>query len=163
MVAVTCAAPPPGFASTVQSAGHRIDALWRDGLLKQITGFALVGASVLSLVLSLRKRVRWFRLGSFHGARALHTTLGLLAVALLWAHTGLRFGVNLNFALMTAFSGLCLAGGVTGILAFAEGRGSVRWADRSRHFRGRSAWLHVALALPLPALLLFHVLSVYYF
>ena len=44
------------------------------------------------------QRVRWFRLGSFHGARALHTTLGLVAVALLWAHTGLRFGVNLNFA-----------------------------------------------------------------
>lgn len=160
---ITCAVPPPGFAATVQGGGHQLDMLWREGLLKQITGFTLVGLSVLGMLLSLRKRTRWFKLGSFHGARALHTTLGLGAVLALWAHTGLRFGSNLNFALMSVFSALCVVGATTGVLAFAEGRDHSGWTDRARVLRGRFSRLHVWLLWPLPVLLIFHVLSVYYF
>jgi len=49
--------PAIPYADTVQLA-WRWDALWRDGLLKQISGFTVLGLFAVGLLLSPRKRLR---------------------------------------------------------------------------------------------------------
>lgn len=150
-------APYP-YAESVQT--WRLDLLWRDGLWKQISGYTLAGLSLLGLLVSLRKRWKRFGFGDFGYWRVFHTGLGLLVLTLLAAHTGLHLGVNLNFALMSVFLGLALAGGVSGLAIVVE-----RKLSRSlgKRLRAWTTWAHIALFWPLPALLGFHIASVYYF
>ncbi|MDD9946958.1 MAG: FAD-dependent oxidoreductase, partial [Myxococcales bacterium] len=51
---------PLEFAHSVQAARRGIDRLWRDDTIKQWTGYGLVAVSALGLLLSARKRLRWF-------------------------------------------------------------------------------------------------------
>ncbi len=151
--------PPIPFADSVQG-GWQLDQLWRDGLLKQISGFTLLGLGVLVSLISLRKRIKRLTFGSFGHWRVVHVVLGLLAVATLIAHTGLRLGHQLNLYLMLSFIGLllagALAGGVIG-LQHALPRGI---ANRTREL---SLWMHILLLWPLPVLLGFHILKSYWF
>jgi nitrite reductase (NADH) large subunit len=136
------------------------DRLWRDGSLKQISGFTLLGLSLAALSLGLRKRVRRFALGRFDGWRVVHALLGALTLLVLLAHTGARVGHSLNLALMLLFGALLLLGGVAaGVIAF-EGRLPARLV---RVWRERSVWLHILLFWPVPALLATHVLKTYYY
>jgi nitrite reductase (NADH) large subunit len=136
------------------------DRLWRDGLLKQISGFTLLGLALLVSVLSLRKRLPGFALGGFDLWRLAHVGLGVAAVLVLVAHTGLRLGHNLNLYLMLTFCGLLLAGALGGAVIALEHR-----LPRSLARRGRrlSIWAHILLIWPLPVLLGFHVLKGYWF
>jgi nitrite reductase (NADH) large subunit len=147
------------YAESVQ-AGFRLDVLWRDSLYKQISGFSVLGLSVLGLVLSLRKRVTRIRWGGFDFWRVAHVVLGLLALSALYVHTGGRLGYQLDGALMLAFTGLVLVGGVgAAVIAFEH-----RLAPRVvRRWREQSVWLHILLFWPVPVLLGFHVLKSYYF
>ncbi|TGD71767.1 NAD(P)/FAD-dependent oxidoreductase [Mangrovimicrobium sediminis] len=135
--------------------------LWRDGLLKQISGFTIVGLSALSVLVSLRKRLRWLRkLGDFAWWRLAHVVLTVLALAALGAHTGFRLGSQLNFALGLTFIALLLAGGVLGVSIAFEHRLA---PAQARRLRRAGLWSHVLLSWPLPALLAAHVLKTYYF
>lgn len=147
------------YADTVQ-AGLRIDALWRDGLLKQISGFTLLGLSLLLALLALRKRVPRIRWGRFDGWRLAHVLIGVLALAALFAHTGLRPGDNLNLALLLVFAGLLVAGAVAGAII---GLQHVLPLTLARRARALAIWSHVLLLWPLPALLGFHVLKTYWY
>jgi len=152
-------APAVPFADSVQTAMHW-DQLWRNGLIKQISGFVLLALAILISLISLRKRVKRISFGGFGHWRLVHVVLGTLAVATLIAHTGLRLGHNLNLYLMSSFVGLLLvgaiAGGVIG-LQHALPRGIAR---RTREL---SLWTHILLLWPLPVLLGFHILKTYWF
>jgi len=146
----------------VDSVQHslRWDLLWRDGLLKQISGFSLLALAVAVSLISLPKRVSRARLGGFAVWRLVHVLLGTLAVATLVAHTGLRLGHHLNLYLMLCFTGLLLAGAVAGGVI---GRQHALPRALVRRVRGWSLWTHILLLWPLPALLGFHILKTYWF
>lgn len=147
------------YADSVR-APFAVDVLWRNGLFKQISGFALLGCSVLLALAALRKRIAWFHWGDFGGWRALHVLLGGLTVAVLLAHTGLRLGDNLNFWLMIVFAGLLMAGAAASAVM---GLQHVLPLSLARRGRELSMWAHVLLLWPLPALLGFHILKTYWY
>jgi nitrite reductase (NADH) large subunit len=137
----------------------RWDALWRNGLYKQLSGFTLLGLMALLALLSLRKRVRPLRLGSFAGWRVVHVLLGAAALLALVVHSGGRFGANLNLALSLSVLGAAAAGALASA-ALAREHAAPATARRLK----RSAfWVHVLALWPLPVLLAFHVLKTYAF
>lgn len=137
-----------------------LDVLWTDGLYKQVSGFGLLGLSLIGLLMSLRKRVKWFRLAEYRHFRLLHVAIGLLVLVTLTAHTGLRLGANLNQMLMVDFLALLAVGAMAGGVTALERRfGSAA----GRRWRRVATWGHILCSWPLPALLGFHILSVYYF
>lgn len=151
--------PAIPYAQSVQ-AELRWDLLWRDGLIKQISGFSLLGLGILVSLISLRKRIARVSLGSFTSWRIVHVLLGVLAVATLVAHTGLRLGYHLNLYLMLAFVGLLLAGAVaSGVIGLQH----VLPRAMAKRTRELSLWMHIVLLWPLPGLLGFHVLKTYWF
>ncbi len=152
-------APGIPFANSVQ-VDLRWDLLWRDGLLKQVSGFSLLGLGVLVSAISLRKRTERVSLGSFAAWRVVHVVLGTLAAATLVAHTGLRLGYHLNLYLMLSFVGLLLAGAISG---GAIGLQHVLPRNVAKRSREWSLWMHIVLLWPLPALLGFHILKTYWF
>ncbi len=152
--------PSLPYGETVQGE-FNIEFLWRDSLFKQISGFTLLGISVLISVISLRKRFRKaFTLWDFSYWRAAHVVVGALAVVILLAHTGFRMGDNLNLYLMVVFSSLLLVGSVAGAVIGMEHHLPRRLAKQLRSY---AVWSHIILLWPLPALLGFHILKTYYF
>jgi nitrite reductase (NADH) large subunit len=152
-------APAIPFADSVQTP-IRWDQLWRDGLIKQISGFSLLALGLLVSLISVRKRFSRLSFGSFAHWRVVHAALGTLAVATLIAHTGLRLGHHLNIYLMLSFVGLLLVGGIaSGIIGLQHAlpRGM------AKHARELSLWLHIVFLWPLPVLLGFHIFKTYWF
>jgi nitrite reductase (NADH) large subunit len=148
-------------AVSVESLNYRLDRFWSDPLPKQVTGYSLLGVSLLALLISLRKRVPRFRLGAFAKWRVFHAVFGLVSLGVLFAHTGFRFGANLNSWLMSVFVGLNLLGAVAGIAAGLESRGGPRAATVARRLRPGLTAAHYVLFWPLPVLVAFHVAAVY--
>ncbi len=136
------------------------DELWRDNFIKQVSGYSLLGCSVLVLTLSLRKRVKKITQGDFSGWRIMHVSVGFLTVLILIAHTGFRFGENLNMLLTLTFSGLLLIGAMAGVVISSEHKMNPGLA---RKLRSQMVWGHILLFWPLPVLLGFHILQTYYF
>lgn len=161
VVLVTIFMQPPAMASSVSSLAYRIDVLWRDTFVKQITGYTLLALCLVGLLLSLRKRLKWFRFGHFARWRVFHSVFGVVALVALFAHTGFHFGENLNFWLMFTFVGLNLLGAFAGIVAAVESKGATDLALRARRIRPMLTYAHLVLFWPLPALIIFHILSVY--
>ena len=153
--------PPPAMADSVESFRYEIDQFWRDNLIKQITGYTLMGIFLIGLLLSLRKRIKWFRFGHFAYWRVFHTAFGIIALIALFVHTGFRFGHNLNFWLMFTFVALNLLGALAGVVAAIESKGNSKAALTARRFRPVLVYGHLVLFWPLPVLLTFHILSVY--
>jgi nitrite reductase (NADH) large subunit len=158
--AVLLVAPPVPLAETVQQP-WRVDLLWRESGYRQISGFTLLGLSILASLLSVRKR--WRRAasaGPFPAWRMAHVALGVMTLAALAVHTGARTGDNLNFALMASFSAVNVIGGAAGgVTALEQKLG----AAAGRKYRSALVVAHVLAMWPLPVLVAFHVLSVYYF
>jgi nitrite reductase (NADH) large subunit len=123
-----------------------------------VSGFALVGLSLAASLLSIRKRWRRLSVGRFPMWRVVHALVGLITLAALVAHTGMRAGDNLNFALMTSFIALNVLGAAGGGLTAIE-----RWRGGVGP-RARAAIVaaHVLATWPLPMLIAFHVASAYY-
>ena len=149
---------PIPYFSTVK--GWHLDVLWHDAVWKQVSGYTLLGLSLMGLVLSLRKRWKFFSFGDFNLWRVFHTVLGVTMLTVLVVHSGLHLGVNLNFILMLCFLGLSLSGAVSGHVVAMEHRIGIRTAKR---LRSGFNWFHLLMFWPLPVLLIFHILSVYYF
>ena len=152
---------PIPFSTTAQNWHHTIDALWRDNFWKQFTGYTLLGFSVVALILSLRKRWTRFSFGDFGTWRFAHALIGVGTLIFLIAHTGFRFGNNLNQVLMASFLALNLvgtfAGGITAVVVrHGTGATTHRWQNRLIQ-------AHTVLFWPLPILILFHIIAVYYF
>jgi nitrite reductase (NADH) large subunit len=147
------------YAETVQVA-FRWDEFWRDSLLKQLSGFTMLGLILFGLAVSLRKRVKKIEFGDFNIWRYLHVVLGVFTLFSLVVHTGLRLGDQINLILMLDFILLAIAGAAASIIISTEHRLSPALArKRRRHL----TWLHILLFWPLPVLLVFHVVKSYYF
>ncbi|BCX47125.1 nitrite reductase [Haloferula helveola] len=148
-------------ATSVESFNYALDRFWSDALPKQITGYSLLGVSLLGLLISLRKRLPRFRFGAFAKWRVFHAAFGLVALGALFAHTGFRFGDNLNACLMAVFVGLNLLGAVAGVAAGLETRGGPRAASLARRLRPGLTVAHYVFFWPLPVLVAFHIAAAY--
>lgn len=155
--------PPIPFATSVQDSWRKIDAFWRDGFTKQVTGFSLLFIMLAALTFSLRKRSRVIRRGDYGLWRAAHAILGTAMVFGLIVHTGIRMGSNLNFALSLTFLSLSFVGGLAGLASSLEPKLSGESAMFVRAWRPKLTWIHIALFVPLPALLAGHIVSVYWY
>lgn len=159
MAVLTCLMPAIGALDSVQ-ATVRWDVLWTDGLVKQISGYSLLGLSLVGLLLSLRKRVKRFKWGEVANWQVIHVVLGAAILIGLFAHTGFSLGENLNKFLVLDFIALLLVGAVGGVLIGLQPR--LR-AGSAKKWRDRLLWAHILAFWPLPILLAFHITSVYYF
>ena len=158
--AITLAMPAIPYADSVQAAWQP-DVLWRDGLLKQISGFSILGLFAVGLLLSLRKRIKGLaKAGKYDLWRLGHLVLGVLAITALLAHTGMRTGHGLNFALMASFSAMLLLGGLSSLVIAFEHRIGGALATRLRR---QSGLLHILLFWPVPLLLGWHIFKSYWF
>lgn len=149
--------PPIAMQQSVQ--GFNYDELWRNGLLKQITGYSTIGLALLISLISIRKRVIKFQFMSLPLWRLLHISISVLIVMTLLLHTGMSFGENLNQWLMISFVAVIGGGVFSGLMHGMANRLSVgkqKWLNRS------AGW-HLLLAWPLPVFLGLHIFSVYYF
>lgn len=143
------------------NADISIDLLWRDGLIKQITGYSIIAMVVIGLTISLRKRWKKLReTGSYSYWRLFHIVVGALIVVSLLLHTGFRTGSGLNFWLMFFFLGLIIAGSFyTAILSQQHRLASAQSITAKK----RTLNWHIFLFWPVPVLLGFHILKVYWF
>ena len=163
LIALYFAFGPIDFSDSVASTRHSLDYLWRNEVLKQVTGYTLVGITAVSLLLSLRKRIKRFSLGAFGTWRMAHAVLGATTLVGLLAHTGFHFGKNLNYWLMTCFVGINLVGAITGMIAAMESKATGKSSLALRQWRPRFTLLHILLFWPLPILIAVHIFSVYYY
>lgn len=161
VIAAIAAVMLPGipYTKSVQAAPN-FNWLWTETLYKQISGFTLLGLGVLATFLSLRKRlpeVRWLNYSTW---RFVHVVIGVLLVSTLLAHSGFRFGENLNFWLMSCFLMVTFTGALVGLIVASEHQLQPSIAKAVRKL---SIWTHLLVLWPLPVLLGFHILKTYYF
>lgn len=143
---------------SVSSWNYKLSQIWTDFLSKQITGYATAGLSLGSLLLSLRKRIRWFKWGEFAFWKTLHASLGASTLLTLFFHTGLSMGNNLNFWLATSFLGLNTLGALAAIGVASKDASTHIMKNRFRTWMTR---LHIIFFWPYPLLLAAHIYKVY--
>ena len=152
--------PSLSYSSSVNSE-FNFNLIWRDTFYKQISGFTLLGISILISIISIRKRfTKIVSLWDYSYWRVAHIVTGALVIAILLTHTGFRFGDNLNFYLMLVFSSLIFVGAAAGAIIGFEHKLPRRLAKQLRLY---AVWSHILLLWPLPALLGFHILKTYYY
>lgn len=139
---------------------HWWETFLRDSITRQYTGFTLIGLAVLSMLVSARKRIGKFNLGKFNSWRIFHGLLGGICLLILFLHTGFDLGSNINSLLMTNFLLLAGLGAATTLVLTLANRLSIMTNNQLRKY---TTWGHIVVFWPLPALLLLHVLSVYFF
>lgn len=133
---------------------------WVDSEKRQISGFVLLGLTVTSLLLSARKRIRSLELLPFSFWRWTHVILTTLVLAILFFHTGVSEFQGINAWLIYSFWATALLGVGSSLFTHRES------ASPSIHSKRHKRWFvlaHIIAFWPLPALLSFHVLSVYWF
>jgi hypothetical protein len=137
--------------------GLHADVLWTHRGGRLASGYVVVALLVAGMGISLRKRCPRFRHGSVAGLRVIHGVLGALALAGVACHTGLHGGERLNRLLALDFLAATAVGGVAAAAtAIAGPRGSA--SVRLLFTRA-----HVFVLVPLPVLLVLHVVGAYYF
>jgi nitrite reductase (NADH) large subunit len=147
LVLVLALALGPALPAPRTALGDRLLALLDVHLVKVITGSAAAGLAALSLLLSLRKRIRRLAsIGSMTFWRAFHGGAGALASLATLLHTGGRLGSHVNLALSIVF--------LTGL-----GTGAAAGLFR----RGPLARIHLYVLWPLPVLLGLHLLTVLFY
>jgi len=151
--------PAAQVSDSVQTAGL-FEKIWNNKGWKQVTGFSVLTVTLLGLLMSLRKHWLPKKWGDYAWWRMSHVILGFLCVAILIVHTGFHFGENLNQLLMINFMLIVGVGTLAGVLtAFSHKLTSRRLSGMRRQWN----WLHIVLTWPLPALLITHIVSVYFF
>lgn len=150
---------PVSWASTFQNE-WRVDELWRNKTLRQVTGFTLAALCAISLVLSLRKRLPRFKFGHYRAWRLFHSALGVTTLVAVGVHTGFRFGSNLNLWLMITFVSLAALGGLAAMAAAFEHRLPDQLGGVMRR---RALLVHQILFWPFPVLVFVHALKSFYF
>ena len=137
-----------------------LELLWFDEAWKQWSGYTLLALSTAALLVGGFMKTRlavglkghdWWPL--------IHVSLGVSCVLVLFAHTGFRFGANLNAALMGNYLALLLLGALAGILINKDPR--IQRLGISGRLRRLPVRLHLLVLLPLPTLLAIHILLVY--
>jgi nitrite reductase (NADH) large subunit len=139
--------------SSVDTIWFDLSVLWRDGGWRQVTGYSLLACLFLMLGLSARKRLKPFRLSSAAFWRWCHALSGTLLLLLVGVHTALAWGGLLTTLLLGLLIAASLLGAVSGSVGPSSSPGTRRIIF----------WGHLLLVWPLPVLLAFHILSVYWF
>jgi nitrite reductase (NADH) large subunit len=154
--------PPVPFPQGFDADSLRVW-LWQDNIIRQWSGFLLLGTTLAALLIGLRKRLRFMdRLGRYDGWRMVHLAVGALAAVGLIAHTGLRAGSNLNLALFVLFTLTLVMGAVSGLATGGDHLLRARRLSSARKpARRLPTWLHILAVWPLPVLILTHVLASY--
>lgn len=139
--------------------------LWRDNIVRQWTGFILLGFTLAAMFIGLRKRLRSMdKLGAYDGWRLVHLGIGAFAAIGLIVHTGLRPGDNLNFMLFVSFSATLVFGAAAGLATGGDHELRARRIGSARKPARRwPTWAHIVMIWPLPLLILAHVLTSYAF
>ena len=157
-------AGPVAAADSVASTRYMITTLWRDSILKQVTGYSLATIMLTSTAFTLRKRLpRWQSWGAYGNWRAVHAIVGFTTLGGLWLHTGGALGANLNLLLSLAFFGLAISGGLTGVASSFESQCTGTLAIVLRKYRPWITQIHIWILIPLVVLLGLHIACVYYF
>jgi nitrite reductase (NADH) large subunit len=156
---IVAAIPGLSVADSVQTQSW-FEKVWNDGFYKQVSGFTLLGLSVIGLLMSLRKRIKSEKWGKFAYWRLLHIVLGALCALVLIFHTGFHLGENLNQLLIMNFLAVLLLGATAGVVVSLSHQFSPAKALKIRKFW---SWTHIVVTWPLPALLISHIVTVYYF
>lgn len=143
---------------TVQ--GDSIDVLWSSKSIKQLTGFFLLALFSSSFLFSLHKRRKWPKFGSFEAWKLAHVVVGVTCLVGAFLHTGFRLGQGLDRALVLCFLGSTFLGGASGGWALLLPNLRPEWQQTVRRYLVRS---HIYLLWPLPVLVTFHLLKVYWF
>jgi nitrite reductase (NADH) large subunit len=139
----------------------RWDAIWRDSLYKQISGYSALAVTAVLAVIGLRKR--WPKLAQlfeFSGWRVVHVIAGVLLVAVMLAHTGGRLGANLDRVMTLMAVAAVLSGAV---IALVVGRQQTLTPGLVRRVQRSATWIHILALWGLPVLLGAHILKAYYF
>ena len=134
--------------------------LWNDKWWKQVTGFTLLGLSVVGLLMSLRKRIKSINWGNFSYWRMLHIALGVVSVILLFFHSGWHLGKNLNLVLMVNFLLVIALGSLASLVVSISHKLP---ATNAQGVRKLWSWAHILVTWPLPILLAIHIFTVYYY
>lgn len=159
-VPVGVAAGPIAARPSLLSSPRPLDVLFHDHFARQLSGFALAFVCVLTaLWIALAKRRATRLQKGTPRARTAHALLGVLCLAGVVAHTGLRPGNGVDLALYVCLLGLILVGAAAALpIASGIGSGPTATALKRRGLR-----LHVWVAWPAPVLLVAHVVKSYYF
>ena len=136
------------------------DKLWRENLLKQITGYTTIGLMICATFISLKKRIKVIKWFEYANWRLVHVIFSVLAIITLVAHSGMRFGENLNFYLMGTVISLIALGTLAGITISVQHKLDYVAA---KTIREKFLWAHIFLLWPLPVLLGFHIFKTYYY
>lgn len=141
------------------------DWLWRDNIVKQWTGFILVGLTLAAFLLGLRKRLRFTdRLGSFDHWRLVHLGIGIATIVGFVVHTGFNLGYGWNMALGITFVVVLLIGAIAGLATGGDHELRARRIGSTRKPpRKLPVWGHILTLWPLPVLIVWHVLASYAF
>ncbi|MBX2856561.1 MAG: FAD-dependent oxidoreductase [Rhodobacteraceae bacterium] len=161
--ATLTAAAPAVPLPDAYAAAPLLEALWFDNVWKQWSGYTLLAVTLAAMALGLRKRIGLFRrLGGYDWWRIAHLGIGVAAVAVLFAHTGFRFGANLTSVLMISFVATLVFGALAGLATGGDHKLREQGiGDADTPPRVLPVWLHVIALWPLPVLLLAHILSIY--
>lgn len=149
--------------NSVESFKYKATAFLTSSSIRQISGFTILGLTVLAAALSLRKRMKKFQFGSFKAWRLTHALIGFLSVIILILHTGFSAGRNINFILFTTFSIINLFGFITGFASAFEFFGMNKLSAFCRKWKPQITFIHMLAFWPLPVLLVFHIIQAYYF
>jgi nitrite reductase (NADH) large subunit len=149
--------------NSYDSSSYKLTQTLRSGLWRQITGFTILGLSLFAAAISLRKRFKFFRFGSYNWWRISHAIFALLSLIILMAHTGFNPGKNINAYLFWTFTTMNLFGVITGFTTSFEFYGTNKVAAFCRRWRRQITFIHFLVFWPLPVLITFHILQAYYF
>ena len=145
---------PDHFGATI------FERLWLRDPWQQWSGYALLAFSVVGLLALLSLRVKAIaRAGGVHWWRLAHVGFGAGCLLLLFAHTGFRLGARLNAMLMGCYLAVLLLGALTAISTY--GSRSLRKLGVPPKLRAHLFRLHWLALVPLPALVVVHILTVY--
>ena len=115
VAAIIAFVPALAVSETVQKPAL-LEFLWNDHYWKQVTGFSLLGMSIVGLLFSLRKRMKKINFSQFAQWRFAHVFLGVACAVTLILHAGMHLGNNLNQILMIDFLLVLILGGIAGTI-----------------------------------------------
>ena len=150
-------------ADSYTSQAYKVTTFLNQFLIKQITGYTMLGLCILALLLSLRKRLKFINFGKFKYWRLLHAIFALVSLIVLIFHTGFSTGSNLNCYLFTTFLAINFLGLFTAMVASFEYYGLTRISSFCRRWRSKITFLHIITFWPFPLLIIFHIVQAYYF
>ena len=162
-VAIVVFMPTIWGGESYESDQWQRTAFLQDRDFRQITGFTMLGLTVLAGLISVRKRIRKISFVKFSIWRILHGLFGLTSIIVLMFHTGFSAGQNLNFMLFTSFTLINFLGFLTGMASAFEYFGLTKVEAFCRKWRQQITFLHILAFWPLPVLLTFHIIQAYYF